>query len=75
MPILAITDPRSRIIPSVSVEAYRHRTASGDVQLLEYEGDVGVMLQHVGILVGESAHQLLWPRIVAWMRDHAAGTG
>ena len=70
-PILAVSDPRSRIIPSCSIEAYRLRTGSRDVQTLEYEGDVGVMLQHVGVLVGDDAHRSLWPRILAWMQDRS----
>jgi polyhydroxyalkanoate synthase subunit PhaC len=71
MPILAVVDPRSHIIPPASIEAYVERTGSTDVEILEYPGDVGVMLQHVGVLVGENAHELLWPMIGGWMRRHA----
>jgi polyhydroxyalkanoate synthase subunit PhaC len=70
-PILAVSDPRSRIIPPISIQAYRHRTGSTDVQILEYEGDFGVMLQHVGVLVGRNAHRSLWPRIFGWMRQRS----
>lgn len=31
-------------------------------------GDAGVALQHVGMLVGRSAHRHLWPEIVHWIR-------
>ena len=37
---------------------------SEDKLLLEYGGDVGVALQHVGVLVGRSAHRDLWPQIL-----------
>jgi len=71
-PVLAVCDPRSRIIPPLAMEAYRHRTGSTDVEILDYAGDVGVMLQHVGVLVGDNAHKSLWPRITEWMRRHSA---
>jgi polyhydroxyalkanoate synthase len=35
--------------------------------VLEYAGDVGVNLQHVGVLVGKSAHEQIWPAIFAWL--------
>ena len=35
--------------------------------LLPYDGDVGVSLQHVGLLVGPQAHARLWPEIVRWV--------
>ena len=68
MPILAVLDPRSRIVPASSVEAYRTRTRSKDVRFIDYDGDAGVMIQHVGVLVGENAHRLIWPQIQAWVR-------
>lgn len=66
-PIAAVLDRRSRVIPPASVEAYRSRSASRDVELLEYGGDAGVVLQHLGVLVGENAHRALWPALLAWM--------
>ncbi len=71
-PILAIMNPRSRIVPPVSIRAYLTRTGSDDVRLIEYRGDVGVVLQHVGLLVGEKAHKHLWPQILKWMHQHSA---
>ena len=74
-PILAVLDPRSRIVPPSSIEAYRTCTQSRRVQLLEYSGDTGVVMQHVGVLVGRSAHEQLWPRICSWIRDEALSVG
>jgi polyhydroxyalkanoate synthase len=71
MPVLAVADPLSRIVPRASVDAYRTRTRSRDVQMLHYRGDDGVMVQHVGVLVGANAHRTLWPRIVRWIRRRA----
>ena len=70
-PILAVADPRSRVVPPASMQAYRTCTGSTDVDVLEYGGDAGVMLQHVGVLVGPNAHERLWPRILAWVHRHA----
>jgi polyhydroxyalkanoate synthase subunit PhaC len=66
-PVLAVSDPRSRVVPPASIEAYGTCTASSDVDILEYAGDVGVVLQHVGVLVGANAHRQLWPRILQWL--------
>jgi polyhydroxyalkanoate synthase len=71
-PILAVLDRRSRIVPPSSIEAYRTCTHSSGVQLLEYAGDTGVVMQHVGVLVGRNAHEQLWPRICSWIRDAAS---
>lgn len=71
-PVLAILDPRSRVVPRASLEAYRSHTGSTDVRTIEYCGDVGVMIQHVGVLVGSSAHARVWPEITRWIRSRVA---
>lgn len=68
-PVLGVLDPRSRIVPPSSVEAFRSRTGSADVRMLRYTGDSGVVVQHVGVLVGPNAHRTLWPQIAAWVRS------
>jgi hypothetical protein len=71
-PILAVLDPRSRIVPPAAVVARTH-TSSSDVQFLRYAGDSGVMMQHVGVLVGANAHEYLWPKIIGWIRGTLKG--
>jgi polyhydroxyalkanoate synthase subunit PhaC len=71
MPVLGVFDPSSRIVPPASIEAYRSHTRSKDAQLLDYRGDTGVMMQHVGALIGRNAHSALWPRILSWIQQHA----
>ncbi|HEY0833938.1 MAG TPA: alpha/beta fold hydrolase [Azospirillum sp.] len=64
-PVLAVVDPRSTVIPAAST-----LSALGgvpDLWVLHYEGDRGVALQHVGVLVGRSAHAALWPNMLAWL--------
>ena len=70
-PLTVVVDPRSGVIPPASVVPVYEAAASADKLLLHYGGDVGVALQHVGVLVGRSAHRDLWPRIL----DRLGATG
>jgi polyhydroxyalkanoate synthase len=68
VPMLNVVNPHSGLIPPSSVVPFHRASASRAKELLWYHGDQGVSLQHVGVLVGRSAHTCLWPRIVAWIR-------
>jgi polyhydroxyalkanoate synthase len=61
----------SRVIPPGSVLPFHDAAASARKRILRYHGDRGVALQHVGALVGPSAHRELWPDIVAWTAELA----
>jgi len=50
-----------------SVLPFLHAVRSPERRLLWYEGDTGVALRHVGMLVGRSAHQRVWPEILRWI--------
>jgi polyhydroxyalkanoate synthase len=39
----------------------------GKGHIIEYLGEVGVCLQHRGILVGRRAHAHVWPEIISWL--------
>lgn len=67
-PILCVVDPRCRVVPPAAVLPFLEAAGSTDKTLLHYEGDVGVSLQHVGLLVGPNAHARLWPEIARWVR-------
>lgn len=67
-PVLALADPCCALAPPASVEPFLRAVSSSDVGLLRYHGDVGVLLQHVGVLVGRSAHRWLWPQVAQWIR-------
>lgn len=69
-PLLEVYDPRSLIIPPPSVIAFHEAAASPAKRLLAYHGDTGVGLAHVGALIGENAHRLLWPEIFRWVMEH-----
>jgi polyhydroxyalkanoate synthase len=66
-PLLSVVDPRSRLIPPSAVLPFHEAAASTDKQVLYYEGDIGVNLQHVGVLVGRSAHARIWPAVFDWL--------
>jgi polyhydroxyalkanoate synthase len=66
-PLVSVYDPRSKVIPPQAVLPFHDAAASPAKLLLKYEGDVGVNLQHVGVLVGRSAHARIWPTIFDWL--------
>jgi polyhydroxyalkanoate synthase subunit PhaC len=71
-PLLCVVDPRSRVVPERSVLPFHDSVSSSQRRVLQYEGDVGIALQHVGVLVGPSAHAQLWPEILAWLERQFA---
>ncbi len=75
-PLVSVFDPRSRVIPREAVVPFHEAAASAHKLLLRYGGDIGVNLQHVGVLVGASAHARIWPAIFDWLdaiQSDAAG--
>jgi polyhydroxyalkanoate synthase len=69
VPLLNVVDPRSGVIPPQSILPF-HRAASGSPKkVLYYGGDVGVAIQHVGVLAGANAHRRLWPEIFGWLKQ------
>jgi polyhydroxyalkanoate synthase len=70
-PILSVIDPRCRIVPPGSVLPFHDAAGSKDTGVLLYEGDTGVAIQHLGLLVGKNAHKSIWPRVMNWIHDRA----
>lgn len=66
-PIVAVVNPRSRVVPPGSVLPFLEAAGATTATLLEYPGERGVSLQHVGALVGRLAHRCIWPRILDWI--------
>jgi polyhydroxyalkanoate synthase subunit PhaC len=67
MPLLVVHRPGSLVIPPSSVLPLLDAAPSRRKQSLAYAGDHGVLLQHVGVLVGRTAHARLWPVILGWI--------
>jgi len=68
-PLLSVVDPRSKVIPEAALVPFHEAAASPRKRLLHYGGDIGVNLQHVGVLVGDSAHARIWPEIFRWLAN------
>ena len=63
LPIIAVVDPQSNVVPLAS--------ALDPIQpslVLYYQREAGVALHHVGVLVGPGAHRRLWPVITERIR-------
>jgi polyhydroxyalkanoate synthase len=67
VPTLAVVTTSDDVVPLTSVVPFLDALASETVQLVEYPGEAGVGLQHLGILTGRQAHAAVWPRILAWI--------
>lgn len=65
-PLAVIYNPGSRIVPPDSVLDFHHDVKSHHKKLITYNGDLGVALQHIGALIGDKAHQDVWPQVFNW---------
>ena len=75
MPVLAVVDPESDVVPPSSVMPFLDALPHRNWTLLHYEPDIGVALRHVGVLAGRNARRILWPEILAWIpRAHRFDT-
>ncbi len=70
VPTLAVVNVRDDIAPLGSIKPFIDAMPGRDVRIIEYAGDIGVCLQHLGILIGRGAHEHVWPEIVDWLRLH-----
>ena len=62
---------RNEIAPRASVLPFIDAMQGQDVRVLEYPGEIGIGLQHLGILVGRRAYARVWPKIVSWLRGRS----
>jgi polyhydroxyalkanoate synthase len=67
LPTLAVLNPRDEIAPPASVLPFIKAMPGQDVRVLEYPGEIGVGLQHLGVLVGQQAYARVWPEIISWL--------
>ena len=70
LPVLAVVDPASRVVPPASALGPLRPGPSGGGRpvVLEHGPDPGTALRHVAALVGREAHRTLWPTILSWLR-------
>ena len=69
VPTLAVVNTADEVAPPASIEPFLAAMPTRDVQIIRYPGEVGVCLQHLGILVGRKAHEQVWPQIASWLNS------
>ena len=74
-PTLAIVNTADDIAPLQSVEPFIESLATQDARIIQYPGEIGVGLQHLGLLIGRQAHARIWPAIISWMDARRQGGG
>jgi poly[(R)-3-hydroxyalkanoate] polymerase subunit PhaC len=66
-PTLAIVNMADSVAPLHSVSPIGEALGPEKFHIIEYPGERGVGLQHLGILVGRQAHAQVWPQIIHWI--------
>jgi polyhydroxyalkanoate synthase subunit PhaC len=67
-PTLAVINTADAIAPLATLKPFTDAIGAEKTRIIEYQGEVGVCLQHLGILVGHQAHAHVWPEIVSWLK-------
>ena len=62
LPTLAVVNTADEVAPLASIEPLLDALPTKDVSLIKYPGEIGVALQHLGIL-GREAYARIWPSI------------
>jgi polyhydroxyalkanoate synthase len=71
VPTLAAVNIADDVAPLTSIKPCIDAMAVADVRIIEYPGEIGVGLQHLGILVGRQAYAQVWPEIISWLKSHS----
>lgn len=71
-PTLAVVNAADEVAPPQSVRAFINAMPRSMGRILEFPGESGVSLQHLAILIGRKARELVWPEITSWMGRVAA---
>lgn len=70
VPTLAVVNIADDVAPLASIKPCLEAMPASDVHIVEYQGEVGVAVQHLGVLVGRQAYAQVWPEIIAWLKGH-----
>lgn len=71
VPTLAVVNMADEVAPLASVKPCIDAMPATEGRIIEYPGEVGVGLQHLGILVGRQAYAQVWPEIISWLNAHS----
>ncbi len=67
VPTLAVVNTTDDVAPLDSVKPCLDVMPMRNVRIVIYPGEIGVCLQHLGILIGPKAHAEVWPKIISWI--------
>jgi polyhydroxyalkanoate synthase len=67
VPTLAVVNTTDDIAPLGSVKPFIDAMPTRDTRIIAYPGEIGVCLQHLGVLIGQHAHAQVWPEIISWI--------
>jgi polyhydroxyalkanoate synthase len=67
--MLAVVNLADDVAPLGSIEPFINAMPTKDARIIKYAGELGVCLQHLGILIGRKAHAQVWPEIVSWLKS------
>jgi polyhydroxyalkanoate synthase len=70
VPTLVVVNTADEIAPLASIKPCIDSIPVEDARIIEYQGETGVGLQHLGVLIGRQAHRHVWPEIIAWLNGH-----
>jgi polyhydroxyalkanoate synthase subunit PhaC len=70
VPTLAVINTADDVALLGSVKPFIDAMPTRDTRIIEYPGEIGVCLQHLGILIGRQAHAQVWPEITSWIDSH-----
>lgn len=69
-PTLAIINMADEVAALDSVKPFIDAIPANRARIIEYPGEIGVCLQHLGILIGRVAYAQVWPNIISWINSH-----
>jgi polyhydroxyalkanoate synthase len=70
VPTLAVVNMADDVAPLASVKPCLDAMQAKDVRIIEYPGERGVGLQHLGVLIGRQAYAQVWPEIILWLKGY-----
>jgi polyhydroxyalkanoate synthase len=71
VPTLMVVNAADDVAPLASLKPFIEAMPAQNARILEYPGEVGVCLQHLGILVGRQAYAHVWPEIISWLKSES----
>ncbi|WP_157932980.1 alpha/beta fold hydrolase [Roseovarius salinarum] len=68
LPMLAAVNTADDVAPPQAVRPFFDAMPGAETRVIAYPGETGIVLQHLGVLLGRKAGSGLWPEIIAWIR-------